>query len=143
MSETQGPALSGAVFRDLCSCLRDLRVRSFWFTRARSMGRSCSELSESLQCRLQFLRMKSEWAGAAFVCHTTVFVDEVNSIRPAGIFLLRRVVEVIDQRGKLDAEFANAHTRNLLTFTEALRTGEDHVVAEVALHLPNVAGMRL
>src|SRR5215470_10520033 len=86
--------------------------------------------------------MKSEGAWTALINHATSFINQINSIRPACIRLLCRVVEAIDERGKLDAELADAHASHLFALSDVLWAGKDYPIANVALHLPNVARVR-
>jgi len=87
--------------------------------------------------------MKSKWAGTTLVNYATIFVDQINSVRPTSVSLLCSVVETIDKRREFNAKLAHTHTCNFCAFSKALRTGEDDSVANIALHLPYIAGMRL
>src|SRR5256885_2042893 len=87
--------------------------------------------------------MKSKWAGTTLVNYATIFVDQINSVRPTSVSLLCSVVETIDKRREFDAKLAHTHTCNFCAFSKALRTGEDDSVANITLHLPYIAGMRI
>jgi len=50
------------------------------------------------------------------------------------------IIETIDHSAKLNAEFWEAGARYGRAITLILGTGEDHVVSDVALDPPNVAG---
>ena len=86
--------------------------------------------------------MKSERARTALISHASLFINQINAIGPARVSLFRSVVETIDERGKFDAKLAHAHARHLFALSYVLWTGEDDLIANVALHLPNIAGMR-
>jgi hypothetical protein len=86
--------------------------------------------------------MKSERAWTAFISYAPLFINQINAIGPAGVSLFRSVVETIDERGKFDAKLPHAHARHLFALANVLWTGEDDFIANVALHLPNIAGMR-
>ena len=85
--------------------------------------------------------MKSEGARTTLIDHASTFINQINSIRPPRVRLLGGVVETIDERRKLNAELAHTHVRNLLALSDVLWAGKDDLVANVALHLPNIAGM--
>jgi hypothetical protein len=69
-------------------------------------------------------------------------VDQVKTIRPTGIGLLGRVAELINDRRNLDAKFSHARAGDHRAFLFILGAGENDFVFNIALHLPNVAGMR-
>jgi len=70
-------------------------------------------------------------------------VDQVNAIRPAGVGSFRAVAEFVEHGGKLDPKLAHAGAGNECPVLFVLRAGEYDLVVNVALHLPNIAGMRL
>ena len=86
--------------------------------------------------------MKAEGAWTALINHASSFINQINPIGPAGISLLSGIVEVVDKSGKFDPKFAHAHPRYLSAFFHALGTREYDFVADITLHLPDVAGMR-
>ena len=90
----------------------------------------------------EFVRMEAEGAGLALVDDAALGVDEVNAVGPAGVGLLGGVGEIVEQRGELDAELADAGGSEFSTFVLRFWAREDDVVLDVALHLPDVAGMR-
>ena len=94
------------------------------------------------QRSLQLFRIKPEGAWTTLVNYAATFINQINPIGPAGISLFCRVVETIDERGKFDAKLPHAHARKLFALANVLWTSEDDLIANVALHLPNIAGMR-
>ena len=86
--------------------------------------------------------MKAERAWTALINHPSIFINQIDPIGPAGINLLGSVVEVVDKRRKFDPKFAHAHPCHPSAFFHALGTREYDLVADVTLHLPDVAGMR-
>src|SRR5882762_11483993 len=72
-----------------------------------------------------------------------LLVNQIETVRPAGIGLFRPVAKHVEHRRNLDAELAYAGSRDVFAFLLVLRRRENYVVFDVALHLPNVAGMRL
>src|SRR5579859_6027862 len=85
--------------------------------------------------------MESERPRTALVGNSPIFVDQINSIRPTRVFLFGSVVETVDQRWKFDTELTNTHSRHFLALAKGFRTGKNYFVADIALHLPNVAGV--
>ena len=70
-------------------------------------------------------------------------VDQVDALRPSRVSAFGLVVESIDYRRKLDAQLADAGSRDLAAFLIIFRTCEKDFVLEVALRLPDIGGMRL
>ena len=68
--------------------------------------------------------------------------DQIDAVRPARIGLLRRITELVEYGWKLDTKFPHASSSDERPFFFSLRAGKNNVVSDVALHLPNVAGMR-
>src|SRR5215469_1896488 len=93
------------------------------------------------QCRREFTGFEPEWARLAFIGNATVPVDEINSIRPPGISGFGGVAKFVQHRGEFDPQLANAGARYKRTLFLILRTGKDDLVFDVALHLPNIAGV--
>jgi len=86
--------------------------------------------------------MKSERAWTALINYAPGFIEQVNAIGPATVSLLGTVVEAVDKGRKFDAKLAYAHARNLFALSQVLWTGKNDFIANVTLHLPNIAGMR-
>src|SRR5882762_5762312 len=72
-----------------------------------------------------------------------LLVNQIETVRPAGIGLFRPVAKHVEHRRNLDAELAYAGSCDVFAFLLVLRRRENDVVFNVALHLPDVAGMRL
>ena len=85
--------------------------------------------------------MEAEGAGCAFEFHSAVAADEVESIGPTGVGGFDSVAQVIDNGRDFNAQFADAAFGDGGPFLKSLGIDEDHVVADVAGHLPDVAGM--
>src|SRR5919201_5148433 len=87
--------------------------------------------------------MKAKWPGTALVDDLAIHIDQVNAIRPAGVGTLDGVVESVYHRRKLYPQLAHAAASKRTSLFFALGAREHHVLADVALHLPHVARMRL
>jgi hypothetical protein len=95
------------------------------------------------QCGFQFVGFEAEGAGFALVDYLALVIDEVQAIGPAGVGGLGGITELIENGGQLDSELADAGPGYERAFFFALGAGEDNLVLDIALHLPDVAGMRL
>jgi len=92
---------------------------------------------------LQRFGIEPEGSWFAFVRHVAGRIDQVKAVWPSRVRLFRRVAEFIEYGRNIDPELADAGTRGETTFFFAPRTGEDNIVLNIALHLPDVAGVRL
>ena len=95
------------------------------------------------QRSLQIVRMKSERSGLALVCDPAGSINQVEPVGPCRVGALGRVAELIQHRRNLDTQLAYTGAGDVGALVFAPRAGEDDLVLDVALHLPNVAGMRL
>jgi len=86
--------------------------------------------------------MEAERPRLALVGDPSVLINQINPIRPARVRTFGSVVEIIEHRRKFDTELAHARTGDQTAFVFVTRACEDHVVLDVALHLPYVARMR-
>jgi hypothetical protein len=95
------------------------------------------------QCRRQLIRFKPKGTRFAFECNAALGVDQVNAIRPARVGLFRRIAKLVEHRWKLYAEFPHASPGDEYAIFFSFRAGKNNLVFDIALHLPDVAGMRL
>src|SRR5450755_1794137 len=98
-------------------------------------------LRQLLDRRFQICRMESKWPRLALVRDLSFSVDQVQPIGPARVGDLGMVFEPVDHRRKLDAQLAHTGSSYERALGFVLGTGEDHLVLDIALHLPDVAGM--
>jgi hypothetical protein len=87
--------------------------------------------------------VEPEGAGFALVCDAAISLDEVEAVWPPGVGSFDVIVETVDDCGKLDTEFAHANTRYRSALLLIAGTAEQHLVANIALHLPYVSRVRL
>src|SRR5882757_579378 len=92
---------------------------------------------------LQKLRLEPERPGLGFKSNMSLPINQIETIRPTRVNLFRPVAEFVKDRRNLNAEFAYAGSRDKFAFLLVLGGRENDVVFNVALHLPDVAGMRL
>jgi hypothetical protein len=99
-------------------------------------------LYRASQRDFKLFRFEAEWAGLALVRDAAGGVDQIDSVGPGGVLTLGGVAKFIQHGGKFYSQlsYAGASDQGSLFFT--LGTGEDHLIFDVALHLPNIAGVR-
>jgi hypothetical protein len=97
---------------------------------------------EASECGGEFVGLESEGPRAALVGDASVGVDQVDAIRPAGVLSLSRVAEFVEDRRELNPQFAHTEAGDGGAFLLVPRSGEDDFILDIALHLPDVAGVR-
>jgi len=86
--------------------------------------------------------METKRSRPTLVGYPPASVNQVKSIRPAGICTFSRVSKFIQHRWNLDSQLAHASTSDRSAFLFAARAGKYNFVLHVAFHLPDVAGVR-
>jgi len=104
---------------------------------------SSVRIQRSRQRCSQLVRLKSKWPRPALVHDAALRVDKVNAVGPPGIGLLRGVAELVEHGGKFYPQLPHASPGDEGSIILRFRAGKNHVVFDIALHLPNVAGMGL
>jgi hypothetical protein len=94
------------------------------------------------QCCRQLVRLKSKRPRSALICNAAFGVDQVDAIRPARIGLFGRIAKFVEHGRKLYTEFSHASPSDEGAIFFSFRARKNHLVLDIALHLPNVAGMR-
>ena len=89
----------------------------------------------------EFLWPEAERADLALISNLSGGIDQVDPIRPSCIGTLCRVAKFIENSGKFQAQASNASSGDGSPLLCSFGTGKDNVVANVALHLPHIAGM--
>lgn len=97
---------------------------------------------EASECGGEFVGLESEWAGAALVRDASVGIDQIDAIGPAGVLSLSRVAELVEDRRELNPQLAHAEAGDRCAFFLVPGAGEDDLIFDIALHLPDVAGVR-
>jgi len=95
------------------------------------------------KCNCQLFRLKTKGPRLALIGNAALRVDQIDAVGPARIGFLRRISERVEHGGKLNTEFPHASPSDECTVFFSFRTRKDNLVFDIALHLPNVAGMRL
>ncbi len=90
------------------------------------------DVQQALQRRFDSLGAKSVRAGFALVGDSARSVDDVEPIGPSRVGRLDAVVEVIDDRGKLDSQVTNTHGGQLRPLLDAGWRGKDDFVPLVS-----------
>ena len=91
----------------------------------------------------ELVRAEAERSGPAFVSYPTRSIDEIKAVRPCGVRTLGRVAKFVEHGGNLDSQLAHARSGHEPTFLFTVRTGEDDLVFDIALRLPDVGRVRL
>ena len=101
------------------------------------------DLRDTTHRFFQLFGVEPEGPRFALVRHVAGGVDQVKSVRPCRVCLLRGVAEFIEHGRNIDSELADAGARDETAFVFAPWTREDDIVFNIALHLPNIARVRL
>ena len=96
-----------------------------------------------LECRREFLGIETKGTGFGLEPDSARFIDEIETVGPARVFLLHMIVYGIDQGGDRDMQFAHTRIGNRLSIFFRGRIGKQNALFDIALHLPNVCGMSL
>ncbi len=91
----------------------------------------------------QFLTLESKRTRPALVDDAAIPINQVQAIGPSRVGLFGRISKLIQNSRNSYPQFAYARASQGSTFFFVSWTGENHLVTNVALHLPNVTGMRL
>jgi hypothetical protein len=102
-----------------------------------SLRRNCC------QGPVELVRFEAERPGLALESDATVRVDQIHAIRPSGVGDLGGVAEFVEHCGKLYAQLTYTGPGDERAVFFILWTGKNHLVFDVALHLPDIAGVRL
>jgi len=93
--------------------------------------------------RREFLSIETKGTCLCFEANVSRFIDQVETIRPAGIFLLHAIAYRIDEGWNRDMEVAHTRVGHFLAIFFRGWIGKQNTFLDVALHLPNIARMRL
>ena len=107
------------------------------------LAQTCARREETIERGLEFVGLEPERAGFAFVGDATTGVDQVHPVGPAGVGLFGRVAELVEDRLDFDSELADARSGDDRALVFVFGAGEYDFIFNIALHLPEVARMRL
>ena len=96
-----------------------------------------------LQRRRQIIRLKPKRSRLRLEDNPPALINQINPVRPSRVGLLGGVPELIQHCRELDSQLAHARSGDESALIFILGAGEDDLVFDIALHLPNVARMRL
>src|ERR1017187_1980207 len=100
-------------------------------------------LPQTADPRSRARRFEAERAGPALVDHSAIAADQVEAVGPSGIGLFDGIVHAIDERREADPQSAHTAIGHRESFALGARVAEHDALANVAAHLPDVAGVRL
>jgi hypothetical protein len=86
---------------------------------------------------------KPERTGHALKGNAAVGIDEIETVGPTCVVFLNLILHGVDQGGHANVKFADAGRGNLLAVGNGGGVLKDDAFLDVALRLPEVAGMRL
>jgi hypothetical protein len=82
-------------------------------------------------------------ASLALECDAPAVIDEVEAIGPAGIRSLYLIIQGIYERRKLDLQSTDAGAGYGDALGYIVRAAKQHLIPDVALHLPDIRRMGL
>lgn len=86
--------------------------------------------------------METKRSRPALVGYPPASINQVKSIRPAGICSFSRVSKFVQHGRNLDSQLTYASTSDKSALLFAARAGKYNFVLYIAFHLPDVAGVR-
>lgn len=98
-------------------------------------------LGQRFQGIFEFHSVESKRARPALVDNPSVAIDQVDSIRPASVGLLGLIVQAVDNGREFQSKSSHAALSDGFALAGILGAAEHDVLAYVALHLPDIAGM--
>ena len=87
--------------------------------------------------------MEAEGSGLALEADLALAVDQVQAVGPAGVGALGGVPGIVQKRGELDLQVADAGGGYVRTLVLVFGVGEEHLLAQIDGQLPAVSGVRL
>lgn len=98
-------------------------------------------LDELGNCRFQVGRFEAEWSRLALVGDASVCINEIEAVGPSCVSTLGGVAELVEHGGEFDSKLADTRASEEGPFFVVLGTGKNKVLFDVALRLPDVAGV--
>ena len=89
----------------------------------------------------KIIRMEPKRSRFALERDLSIALNQVEAVRPAGVGGFHLIIKTINQRRELDMQLPNASASHRRALMLVARTAEQNVIADVALHLPDVGGM--
>ena len=84
---------------------------------------------------------EAEGFGFAFEGDAVVGVDQIDAVGPAGIGVLGRIAEFVQNGREFDSRSPHAEAGDLRAILVVFGAGEDDLILDVAFHLPDITGM--
>src|SRR5579875_3306542 len=104
-------------------------------------------LSFGSKIRLEGLReepgVEAEGSRFRFEANASVATDQIEAVGPAGVLGFHAILNGIEQRGNRDVELSHARGRDTGALFIGSRISKEHVLFDIALHLPDIGRMRL
>jgi hypothetical protein len=87
--------------------------------------------------------MEAKRASFALEHNASAAVDQIEAIRPASVRRLHLIIQTIYERGELDFQASYTGARYRYALGHVARTAKQHLIPDVALHLPYIRRMGL
>ena len=87
--------------------------------------------------------MEAEGAGLALEADLALAIDEIEAVGPAGVGALGGVPGIVQKRGELDLQVADAGGGHVGALVLGFGIGEEHLLSQVDGQLPAVSGVSL
>ena len=87
--------------------------------------------------------MEAEGARLALEADLALAIDQIEAVGPAGVGALGGVPGIVQKRGELDLQVADAGGGYVRTLVLVFGVGEEHLLAQVDGQLPAIGGVRL
>lgn len=87
--------------------------------------------------------MESERSGPALEGDLTLAIDQVEAVGPRCVNAFGRVAKLVQNCGNLNPKLTHTCSGDGSALVLVAWAGENYFVFDIALHLPDVAGMRL
>ena len=85
--------------------------------------------------------MEAKGARLAFVCDSTTCLNEVHAVGPTGISGFDLIIEIIDERWKIDVKTSDAGVCYRGALGLISWASKEDLVLHIALHLPHISRM--
>jgi hypothetical protein len=87
--------------------------------------------------------MEAERTRSALERNASAAVDQIETIRPSSVCRLHSIIQTIYERGKLDFQASYTGARYRYALGHVARAAKQHLIPNVALHLPDIGRMGL
>jgi hypothetical protein len=87
--------------------------------------------------------MEAKRASLALERNASAAIDQIEAIRPASVRRLHSIIQTIYERGELDFQASDTGAGYRYALRHVARAAKQHLIPDVALHLPDIRRMGL